>query len=38
LNIVLNATGGKTQDEEEKKINKVITVIAKHVEVNKDAS
>jgi len=38
LNIVLNATGGKTQDEEEKKINKVITVIAKHVEVDKEAS
>jgi hypothetical protein len=38
LNIVLNATGGKTQDEEEKKINKVITVIAKHVEVDKESS
>uniref|UniRef100_A0A6C0FAF9 C2H2-type domain-containing protein n=1 Tax=viral metagenome TaxID=1070528 RepID=A0A6C0FAF9_9ZZZZ len=38
LNIVLNATGGKTQDDEEKKINKVITVIAKHVEVDKEVS
>ena len=35
LNIVLKATGGSTKEEEEERINKVITTIAKHVEIDK---
>ena len=35
LNIVLQATGGKTSDEEEKHICKVVTNIAKFVEIDK---
>jgi hypothetical protein len=35
LNIVLKATGGSTKEEEEDRINKVITTIAKHVEIDK---
>jgi len=35
LNIVLKATGGSTKEEEEKRINKVITTIARHVEIDK---
>ena len=35
LNIVLKSTGGSTKEEEEKRINKVISSIAKHVEIDK---
>ena len=35
LNMVLKATGGSTKEEEEKRINKVITAIAKEVVVEK---
>ena len=35
LNIVLKATGGSTKEEEEKKICKVVSNIAKHVEIDK---
>lgn len=35
LNMVLKATGGSTMEEEEKRINKVITAIAKEVIVEK---
>jgi hypothetical protein len=38
LNIVLESTGGSTKEEEEKRINKVISVIAKHVEIDKGSS
>jgi len=38
LNIVLESTGGSTKEEEEKRINKVISVIAKHVEIDKSSS
>jgi len=36
LNIVLKSTGGSTKEEEEKRINKVISSIAKHVEIDKN--
>jgi hypothetical protein len=35
LNIVLKATGGSTKEEEEKRITRVISSIAKHVEIDK---
>jgi hypothetical protein len=35
LQIVLKSTGGSTKEEEEKRIGKVITNIAKHVELDK---
>jgi len=37
LNIVLKATGGSTKEEEEKRITRVISSIAKHVEIDKSA-
>ena len=36
LNMVLKSTGGSTKEEEEKRINKVISTIAKHVEIDKN--
>jgi hypothetical protein len=36
LNIVLKSTGGSTKEEEEKRINKVITRVAKEVLIEKD--
>jgi hypothetical protein len=36
LNIVLKSTGGSTKEEEEKRINKVITKVAKEVLIEKD--
>jgi hypothetical protein len=35
LQIVIKSTGGSTKEEEEKRIGKVITNIAKHVEIDK---
>jgi len=35
LQIVIKSTGGRTKEEEEKRIGKVITNIAKHVEIDK---
>ena len=35
LNMVLKATGGSTKEEEEKKICKVVSNIARHVEIDK---
>ena len=37
LNMVLKATGGSTKEEEEKRICKVVTVIAKYVEIDKSS-
>jgi hypothetical protein len=36
LNMILKSTGGRTKEEEEKRINKVISVIAKHVGIDKN--
>ena len=36
LNMVLKATGGSTKEEEEKKICKVVTTLAKYVEIDKN--
>jgi len=36
LNMILKSTGGSTKEEEEKRINKVISVIAKHVGIEKN--
>ena len=35
--MVLKATGGSTKEEEEKRICKVVTVIAKYVEIDKSS-
>jgi len=36
LNMILKSTGGSTNEEEEKRINKVISAIAKHVGIDKN--